>query len=264
MSKYKEFAIQVAKDAGNLLLEHYGKLQSLEYKLKTNFKTEVDDESDELIRKAIMKEFPNHNILSEEQDDKQNGSDYSWVVDPLDGTLPYTFGISDHFAVSIALVKGKSPILGVIYAPMRDELYTAEFNEGAFLNQSAIRVSSVEDINKAMIGMDYGKFFRDKIVDYQKKLLSENGITYPVSYGCASVSLGLVASGKLHGYLALKLEPWDMAAGVLINREAGAKVTTIDGKDWELGDESILVANPELHQKLYEFLNPSFSCLKIA
>ena len=259
MTRYKEFAIRVAKEAGKILMDHYGELQKLEYTLRTNFKIKVDDESDSLIRSAIMEEFPDHNILSEEQENRQNDSEYSWVVDPLDGTLPYTFGISDHFGISIALVKGKAPILGVIYAPMRDELYTAELNKGAFLNQSAIRVSLVENINRAMIGVDYGKLSRGRIVGYQEKLLSDNGITYPVSYGCASVSLGLVASGKLHGYLALKLEPWDIAAGVLINREAGAKVTTIGGKDWELYDESILVANPGLHRKLYEFLNPSSS-----
>jgi len=254
MDNYKEFAIWIAKEASKLLMDNYGKLQSLEYKLKTNFKTKVDDQSDALIRKAINKNFPDHNIYSEEQNSKKTYSKFSWVIDPLDGTLPYTFSISDHFGVSIALVKEKNPILGVIYAPKRNELYVAEKGKGAFCNGSSIRVSSIGDINKAMIGIDYGKVEREEIVDYQKKLLSDEGITYPVSYGCASVSLSLVASGKLHGYLALKLEPWDMAAAVIINREAGGKVTTIENKEWELGDESILTANPKLHTKLFNFL----------
>lgn len=255
MTVYKKFAIQVAKDAGQLLMDNYGGLQRLEFKLKTNFKTQVDDLSDKFIREAIMKEFPDHNIYSEEQNDKQNNSDYSWVVDPLDGTLPYTFGISDHFGVSIALVKGKTPVVGVIYAPKRNELYVAELNGGAFLNGSPIKVAAVDDINKAMIGVDYGLYSRDNIINYQRKLLAADGVTYPVSYACASVSLGLVANGKLQGYYALKLEPWDMAAGVIITREAGAKVTNIEGKEWELGDESILAANPKLHQNLLNFLN---------
>jgi len=168
--------------------------------------------------------------------------------------LPYTFGISDHFAISLALVKVKLPILGVIYAPKRDELYVAEYGKGAFCNNLPIRVSKIKDINKAMIGLDYSKRSRNTVSKYHKKLLSEDGVTYPVTYGCASATLGLVASGKLHGYLGLKLEPWDMAAGAVIIREAGGKVTTIKGKEWLLGDETILAANPNLHNKLKEFL----------
>jgi len=252
MKNFKEFAIKTAKEAGKLLMDNYGQIQRLEWKLKTNFKTQVDEESDELIRKAIMESFPDHNIYSEELDKREKGSEFSWVIDPLDGTLPYTFGISDHFGVSIALVKDKTPILGVIYAPKRDELYVAEHGKGAFCNDSKIQISSIDDLNKAMVAVDYGKIEREKIVDYHRKLLSNDGVTYPVSYGCVSVSLGLVASGKLHGYLGLKLEPWDMAAAVVLNREAGGKVTTISGKEWELGGESILAANPKLHRKLLE------------
>lgn len=258
MEKYKEFAIKTAKEAGKLLVDKHGQIQKLEYKLKTNFRTQVDMESDKLIREAIIKNFPDHNIYSEEEDDRNNSSEFSWVFDPLDGTLPYTFGISDHFGVSIALVKGKTPILGVIYAPKRDELYVAEQGKGAFCNNSRIRASPVEDINKAMIALDYGKLEREKIIDYLAKLLSDRGVTYPVSYGCASVSLSLVASGKLHGYLSLKLEPWDMAAAVVLNREAGCKVTTIHNKEWELGDESILTANPKLHDKLFKLVDHKY------
>ncbi len=110
------------------------------------------------------------------------------------------------------------------------------------------------DINKAVVGLDCGKVERGKIIDYQRKLLSEKGVTCTVSYACATVSLGLVASGKLNAYLGLSLEPWDMAAAVVINREAGGKVTAINGKEWEFGDSSIVAANPKLHQKLIDFL----------
>lgn len=247
---YKEFAVDVALEAGKLLMANYGKMQSLEYKLKTNFKTQVDDESDALIRKAIAEQFPEHNIYSEEQGDKKTESEYSWIVDPLDGTLPYTFGISDHFGVSIALAKGKVPIIGVIYAPLMGKLYVAEQGKGAICDGVKIHTSLVDNVNRAMIGVDYGKFDRNKIIEYQKKYLSDSGVTYPVTYACASVSLAMVASGKLHGYMALKLEPWDMAAAIVINRESGVKVTTIDGEEWELGNESILAANPALHNNL--------------
>ncbi|MFH1331861.1 MAG: inositol monophosphatase family protein [archaeon] len=253
--KYKEFAIKVALDAGKLLMDNYGKIQSLEYKLKTNFKIGVDCQSDNLIRKAIVENFPEHNIYSEENNPREKQSEFSWVIDPLDGTLPFTYRISDHFSVAISLVNKKTPILGVIYAPKRGELYVAEKGKGAFCNDLPIKVSSVTDVNKAMVALDYGKFMRQRIADYHRRLLSDDGVTYPFTYGCASVSLALVAAGKLDGYLALKLEPWDMAAGVILNREVGSKVTTIDGKDWQFGDESILAANPSLHRKLLEVLS---------
>lgn len=250
----RDIAVSIAKEAGELLLRHYGKMQKLEYKLKTNFKTEVDDLSDALIRKRIKENFPEHNIYSEEEKAIDNKSEYSWVIDPLDGTLPYTLGISDHFAVSIALAKDKKPILGVIYAPLRDELYIAEEGLGTICNYQEIKVAPNDNINKTLLGMDLGKTERTNILGIYKKLISDDGITYPVSYACASVALSLVASGKLNAYLSLKLEPWDMAAAVVINREAGAKVTNIEGKEWELGDESILVANPSLHKNLMEYL----------
>jgi len=252
MTNYKDFTIKVAREAGKFLMDNYGRIQSLDYRNRTDLKTEIDKRNDKLIRDAIRKEFPDHNIYSEEGDDANTNSEFSWVVDPLDGTIPYTFGISDHFSINIALVKGRVPILGVTHAPKRNELYVSEENRGAFCNDSRLQVSSVDNINHAVIGVDYGKFQRTEILDFHEKLLSKNGVTYPVSYGCASLSLALVASGKLHGYLSLNLEPWDMAAGVLHNREAGGKVTTISGNEWELGDNSVLVANPALHEKLLE------------
>jgi myo-inositol-1(or 4)-monophosphatase len=106
-----------------------------------------------------------------------------------------------------------------------------------------------------MVGLDYGKHDRARMLPYQARLLAESGITYPVTYGCASVSLAFVASGKLHAYVALGLEPWDMAAAVVIIREAGGRVTTVDGKEWELGDRSVLAANPYLHKKLLKLLS---------
>ena len=251
MNEAKDFAVGVAKEAGEILMKHHGKMQNLEWKLKNNFKTEVDDLSDELIRNRITERFPDHSIYSEEMNNKETGSELKWVVDPLDGTLPYTYGMNDYFAVSIGLVKGKDAILGVLYAPKRNEMYVAEKNKGVTLNGKKISVNTNPNVNQAIVAMDYGKLERENHCDYQKALLKENGVTYPMTYGCASVSMGMVAQGKLDGYMSLKLEPWDMAASVVINREAGAKVTDIEGKDWELGDESILCANPGLHKNLY-------------
>lgn len=259
LQSYHDFAISVAREAGTLLMRNYRKIQTLEWKLRTNFKTQVDDESDKLINDRIKIAFPKHSIYSEELLDRERGSEYKWVVDPLDGTIPYTYGFCDHFSVCISLVKGKTPIVGVIYAPLRNELYTAIDCKGAYCNGERIKVMSDDNINKALIGFGTGKetaeFKRTDIIRFIEKLYSSEGVTHSIDTACASIPLGLIARGKLHGCVYPNLEPWDMAAGVVINREAGAKVTNLKGEDWKLGDSSIIVANPSLHKKLINLLH---------
>ena len=159
-----------------------------------------------------------------------NKSDLSWIIDPLDGTIPYWYDITDHFSVCIVLAKDKTSFLGVIFAPKRRELYSAEQNQGSFCNGKKINVSREDNINHILIGLDGGKetvnFKRSNLAIYEAKLYSPNGVTGILSSCCASVPLALTAKGNLHAYLALSLEPWDMAVAAVINREAGAKVTT--------------------------------------
>jgi len=259
-SNYLQFAIETALEAGNeILMKNYGKMQKLEWNAKQHFRTEVDRMSDELIRRRIKENFPKHNVYSEENEGVNQSSEFSWVVDPLDGTIPYRYGITDHFSVCISLLKGKTPIVGVIYAPKRGELYHAEQRKGAFCNDQPISVSLEENVNRVIMGLDGGKetetFRRTNLAKYIEKVYSPKGITCFTASGCASVPLCLVASGKLQAYIALSLEPWDMAAAVIINREAGGKVTDLSGKEWDIKDESVVAANPKLHGKLLDLLS---------
>lgn len=254
MKDTKRIMIKTAKEAAKIIMSHYEECKDLEYIIKTNFRTKADLESNTYIRQVFEKNFPEYEIYSEETNDKKTGSNYKWIIDPLDGTIPFTFGISDHFSIAISLVKNYEPVIGVINAPLRKELYFAEKGKGAFVNNKQIHTSNMRNLNKVLLAIDYGKFERNKILKHLDKFLSKEGICYPVSYGCASVSLALVASGKLHGYTALKLEPWDMAAAVIINREAGSKVTDMQGKEWDLSCESILCANPKLHSTLLKII----------
>lgn len=251
---FRTFAIKLAKNAGKILLKHYGKIQKLDYKTKTDFKTKVDDEVDAFIRESITKVFPDHNILSEENKDKIGESDYTWIVDPLDGTIPYTYGVTDHFAVSIALAKDNVPFLGVIYAPLRKELYVAEQGKGAFCNGKKLKIGNAQPLNQALIGADYCKVNRTAILPLMNKLLTKDGVTYIVTNACGSVALALVVLGKLHGYFALTLEPWDIAAGVVLLEEAGIKVTSITGKPWHIKESSLLAAHQTLHKELLKVI----------
>lgn len=258
-SNYLQFAIETALESGNeILMKNYGKMQELEWNAKQHFRTEVDRMSDELIRRKIKENFPEHNIYSEENEGVNQSSEFSWVVDPLDGTIPYRYRITDHFSVCISLIKGKTPIVGVIYAPKRGELYHAEQRKGAFCNDKLISVSLEENIHRAVIGLDGGKetetFRRENLASFIKRIYSPDGITCFTSSGCASVPLCLTASGKLHAYMAPSLEPWDMAAAVIINREAGGKVTNLNNEEWDIKDESIVTANSKLHGKLLDLL----------
>ncbi|MCX6702381.1 MAG: hypothetical protein NTW60_00720 [Candidatus Wolfebacteria bacterium] len=214
----------------------------------------MDDMNDKLARESIKRTFPAHNILSEEGDPHLVGSDFTWVVDGVDGTIGFATGYTDHFAFCAGLCEGSNPILGVVNAPKRAEFYSAEKGKGAFCNEQPIRVSTLTDLNKVLMGCDSGKHNRTAHLPYLEKLLGPNGITCPFMTGCASVPLCLVASGVIHAYMATSLNPEDMAAAVIIIREAGGKVTNREGKEWNLGDPSILAASPELHEKLMKFL----------
>ncbi len=143
----------------------------------------------------------------------------------------------------------------MINAPLRKELYSAEIGKGAFLNGEPIHVSNTVEISKVLMGIDSGKFNRDAHLPFFKRAMAKDGITCPFCTGCASVCLALVASGGLDAYLATSLNPEDMAAAVVIIREAGGKVTELKGKEWQLGDASILAANPNLHKNLSEFFH---------
>lgn len=249
-----EFAVGLAKRAGNILMKYHSQRLSPIWTSHTHFKTAADDASEAIIREAINKEFPEHGILSEEGSPKKSETEFTWVVDAVDGTINLRTGLTDHFSVCLALCQGRVPIIGVIFAPKRDELYAAETGKGALCNGEKIQVSDLKNINQVLMNVDSGKHGRTAHLPHLEKLLASNGITCPMATGCASVPLVLVAKGVLHAYLATSLEPEDMAAAVCIIREAGGKVTNLKGKEWQLGDQSILTANPELHQKLFNFL----------
>jgi myo-inositol-1(or 4)-monophosphatase len=202
--------------------------------------------------------FPAHGIHSEEGELLNSESQYRWVVDGVDGTIDLRTGYTDHFSFCIALadMRRRRPIVGVVNAAARNggEFYSAADGEGAFCNDEPIHVSLLENVNQVLMGVDSGKHDRAAHLPYLEKLLGPDGISCPMSTGCASVPLCLVASGVLHAYLATSLEPEDMAAAVVIIREAGGKVTNLKGDEWRLGDGSILAANPVLHYNLIQLL----------
>lgn len=253
-AEYNLFIKNVAREAGEIIRENYGNFFHRIEKSSFEFKTVVDDKVEAYIVEAIKEKFPTHGVISEESAAYQSEAEYLWVIDPLDGTLNFTIGVTDLFAVSIALYFRGNPIVGVIYAPLRDDFYFASKDRGSYKNNQIIRPSDCDQMESAVVALEYGKVNRTEILKYQEKLLSVNGAHYTYVFCNATVALAMVAEGKLNAYFALNLEKWDMAAGVIINQEAGNIVTNAQGKPWQLGDAGIIVAPPKFYKTFVDFI----------
>lgn len=255
LQTYLDFTIQIAQKAGELLMSYQTKKLKISYKEhdKKNLVTEADKASENLIVKAIKKNFPNHCVLSEEGGDcGLKPSPYRWIIDPIDGTTNFAHSFP-FFAISIGLeIEGELSV-GVIYAPMLKELFSAAKGEGAFLNGKKINVSTTPSIDKALLTTGFNS---DRITSnipiFQKILPEVRGIRRA---GSAAMDLAYIAAGRLDGYWELALYPWDIAAGILLIQEAGGKVTSIDGGKMVFHEGktiNMLATNKKIHRELQD------------
>lgn len=255
MRGYLDFAVATAKEAGLFLKRNIHKRHSIEYKGAINIVTDADLISEEMILDGIRREFPGHDILSEESDARESGAEYRWIVDPLDGTTNYAHGFP-VFCVSIALQRNGNAVMGCIYNPMLDEMFTAEAGAGAFLNGERLRVSEVGDFSKSFLATGF---------PYDLRTNRNNNINYFISLakktlairraGSAALDLAYTAAGRFDGFWELKLHPWDTAAGLLMVREAGGNVTDISGGEYTLESDSIAASNGLIHAELIRQLS---------
>lgn len=243
-------ATQAAKAAGAFSRSRFGTKLNIEMKGEINPVTEVDKESERMIVEILRGKFPEHDILGEEGQGQRKNSSYKWIIDPLDGTVNYSHGYP-LFAVSIALECAGKIIVGVVYDPLRDELFTAIEGGGAHLNGKPIHVAPTKKLIQAMIGTGFSYTFKqnkDKSLDH-----FENVITRAQAVrrdGVAAIDLCYVACGRFDGFWELNLFPWDVAAGVLIISEAGGQVTRFDGAPFSVYDKEILASNGTVHSEM--------------
>ncbi len=253
--QYKKFIENLAKDAGVFLKKHLGRIEKISYKGRVNLVTDVDNKCESLILKRIKKAYPEHRILSEESGKSgANKSGYLWLIDPLDGTTNYVHGFN-FFCVSIALMRDDVPIAGAVYDPMRDELFFAAKERGAFLNRKRIKVSGVSKLDKALLttGFPYrfGNAMRQNIDNFVKFMMKSQAVRRP---GSAALDLCYVASGRFDGFWEMELHPWDTAAGVLIVKEAGGEVSNFKNELYTPFMNQILATNKRLHKKMLGIL----------
>lgn len=217
--------------------------------------TNADLAAENKIISIIKDKFPEHSMLTEESGEERNKSDYCWIIDPLDGTNNF-YHKFPMFCVSIALYKNGKPLLGVVFDPIRKELFYAEKNKGAFLNDKQIKVSNANSLDKSLLALGFyyerGSLMRKSLVQ-MKKFFYENvhGIRRT---GSAALDICYTACGRFDGYWELKLNPWDYAAGSLILTEAGGRITDTQGKKYNLMMGNVAASNGKIHKYMLRIL----------
>jgi myo-inositol-1(or 4)-monophosphatase len=253
----KDFVIvaeKAARAAGGLLRENIHGVREIAYKGDINLVSEMDTRSERAVVEALHAAFPEHGIIAEEETTIRTQSGYTWIIDPLDGTTNYAHGYP-CFSVSIALEHEGNIIAGVVYDPMRDELFSARSGQGAYLNGKKLRVSGVDTLLKSLLatGFPYDRKVSEKNnMDYFHRLLMASQEVR--RDGSAALDLCYVACGRFDGFWELKLKPWDVAAGSLIVREAGGTVSDLSGGPFDMHAEEILASNGRIHSRMVEEL----------
>jgi myo-inositol-1(or 4)-monophosphatase len=254
----------IAREAGALLMHHFHQHLKFEYKGDADLVTAADRAAEVLIRERIRQQWPAHDVLGEEQGLSDQGSEYRWYVDPLDGTTNFAHGYP-VFCVSIALEhrplehrplehqalgSESKRIAAVIYDPTRDELFSAEQGRGARLNGETIHVSKTATLKESLLATGFPSHKRHKnpnIYFYHQITLRTHGVRRA---GSAALDLCNVAAGRFDGFWEFNLNPWDTAAGVLIVEEAGGQVTRFDGSPFELDSRETVASNGLIHEAL--------------
>lgn len=248
--------IQIAKEAGEIIKEGFGKKFSIETKGSyTNLVTEYDKKSEATIINYIKKEFPSHSVLAEESGNHYSGSEYLWVIDPLDGTTNFAHGLP-IFSVSIGVQKNGRTIYGVVYDVMRDSMYSAELGSGSFCNSRKLKVSDNSDIRKSVLvtGFPYNIAENpDHAFEHFIAFLKHARAVRRL--GSAAIDFCYTAEGVFDGFWEVYLNPWDMCAGKLLVEEAGGLVTDFKSNEINIYSKQILATNNLIHKEMIRILN---------
>jgi myo-inositol-1(or 4)-monophosphatase len=259
--KMLKAAMDAARTGGAILKSGFGTIRQDQIGLKGtgDFVSELDHQSEQAIIRHIKKEFPDHAILAEESGYGGASSSVQWCIDPLDGTTNYVQGIG-HFSISIAVLEGKEILLGVVYDPMRDELFHAVPKEGAFLNGQQIRVSEKNDLSRALLTTGFPWRSRSHIDSYlssfKELFLKSAGIR---RMGSAAIDLSYTACGRFDGFWEMALKSWDISAGILIVKEAGGVVSDFGGGNTYMDSGNVVASNRKLHKEMIDLIRSHLS-----
>ena len=251
---------KAARTAAVRLKRDYGEVDQLQVSRKgpADFVTAADERTEKILRTELERARPDFGFLMEEGGTVA-GKDPTkrWIIDPIDGTTNFVHGIA-HFAMSVALEDNGEIVAGLVFDPINEQMFTAERGQGAYLNERRLRVSSRGRMDQSLFATGIPFLGRGTAEDHQRFLAEMNAVMSVSAgirrFGSAALDLAYVAAGRFEGFWESGLMPWDIAAGVLLVREAGGMVTEIDGGDRMLESGSVLVANPNMHGPLSDTL----------
>jgi myo-inositol-1(or 4)-monophosphatase len=254
MKDFKDFAVNLAQEAGRLLADKFSHKHVIHYKGEINLVTEADRMSEDLIIAAIKSRFSEHGIMSEESPTQNSQAKLRWIIDPLDGTTNYAHGYP-VFCVSIALEYEGVIVLGVIYDPLRDDLFVAEKGNGAYLNGKKMKVSKTASLSRSLLATGFPYDIRetkDNNVNYFNLMVMEAQAIRRA--GAAALDIAYLACGRFDGFWELKLMPWDMAAACLMVEESGGIISNISGGKWDVYSPNVLISNGLIHEQMIRIL----------
>jgi myo-inositol-1(or 4)-monophosphatase len=253
---YREKAVEWILSAGSILLEGMNEKYSVEMKSRTDPVTDIDKRCETFLKEKILETFPEHQILAEESDAVENVSDIKWIIDPIDGTTNYLHSFP-YFCISIAIEEKDRILAGVVYDPLRKELfYSDEETEHAFLNDKPLAVTKTQKVQNSLLvtGFPYihGELFHKNFLLHKYVYERSHGVRRT---GAAALDLAWVAAGRTDGYWEFTLKPWDCAAGAYLVLKAGGRVTTIGGRGYSPYIPSVLATNGHIHNEMLIILN---------
>ncbi|MDR3274395.1 MAG: inositol monophosphatase [Endomicrobium sp.] len=255
-SSYTNTALAAAEEGAAVLMKYYNSVLDIEYKGEIDPVTQADKNSQKAIIKVIKDVFPQHGILAEENGINEIEKDYCWIIDPLDGTVNFVHGIP-MFCVSIGLKYKDEIISGVIYSPVMKEIFMAEKNKGAWLNGKKIKVSKIKDTIHSLAATGFPYYIRQNntrvMKNFKNIVLEAQGIR---RLGSAALDIAYVACGRFEFFWEEGLKPWDIAAGIVIAKEAGGKVSDYLFSDASVFKDTMIASNgTAVHKEILKIIN---------
>lgn len=258
MASFLETAAEIAREAGALLINYFERRVAFELKGDFDLVTEADRASEKLVVERLRSHFPAHSIVAEEGGGHDTGSEFRWYVDPLDGTTNFAHGYP-MFNITLALEQMGRLVAGVIYDPIRGELFAAERGAGSYVNNRRIHVSKARRLEESLLVTGFPSRKRHQNVNvhfFHQAAMVTHGVRRS---GSAALDLAYVASGRLDGFWEFWLNPWDLAAGVLLVEEAGGRVTDMKGGELNLRGPHVVATNGKIHEEALELFGEVFA-----
>jgi myo-inositol-1(or 4)-monophosphatase len=249
--------VKACRKASKVLIRDFGEIENLQVSVKGpgDFVTASDKRVEKILIEELQKARPNYSILSEEIGQINNDDSFKWIIDPIDGTANFLHGIP-HFAISIGLEHDKEIICGIIYDPIKDEMFTAEKGNGSYVNNQRMRVSSRSKLSDCIIFTGGPKSdSKDRELALKEYLNFSSKVQIPIrKMGSASLDMAYVAAGRCDGFWQRNLNYWDIAAGIILVKESGGFVTDFTGENGYIKNKTILVTNSKVNKEMIEIL----------